>query len=73
MLCSGLCRSLGVPVFTVFMSPLQAAASAVNKLSLARGQREHTNFNLVGVEFGRHAAAAVEVELSSAWVGEGVG
>lgn len=28
---------------------------------------KHTNFNLVGVEFGRHCAA-VEVELSSAWL-----
>lgn len=28
---------------------------------------KHTNFNLVGVEFGRHFAA-VEVELSSAWL-----
>lgn len=34
---------------------------------LPRWHQKRTNFNLVGVEFGRHGAA-VEVELSSAWL-----
>lgn len=66
------------PIITVVFTPSPgrqarrhstqtASMLAVNKvpLLLATSRSRHTNFNLVGVEFGRHVAA---VELSSAWL-----
>lgn len=66
------------PIITVVFTPSpgrqtrrhstqRASMLAVNKvpLLLATSRSRHTNFNLVGVEFGRHVAA---VELSSAWL-----
>ncbi len=48
--------------------PRKPNQKSVKRLSYSR----HTNFNLGGVEFRRHGVSD-EVDLSSPWIGEGVG
>ncbi len=48
--------------------PRRHNQKSVKRLSYSR----HTNFNLGGVEFRRHGVSD-EVDLSSPWIGEGVG
>lgn len=61
-------------VITVLYAPFPGRShtrrqrpSRLGTNALPRWRQKRTNFNLVGVEFGRHGAA-VEVELSSAWL-----
>lgn len=72
--CLLLFRGIPCAIITVFYAPFPGRSHTRRQRPsrlwthlLPRWHQKRTNLNLVGVEFGRHGAA-VDVELSSAWL-----